>query len=61
MVSTRMITPVFSKVMEGALRYRDVVPDAMDSIEAPSQLMITRPIAGLASLSTIEAELEVVR
>jgi len=53
--------PVFSKVMEGALRYRDVVPDAMDSIEAPSQLMITRPIAGLASLSTIEAELEVVR
>ncbi len=39
--------PVFSKVMAGALRFRDVVPDAMDAIETPRELMITRPVAGL--------------
>jgi len=39
--------PVFSKVMEGALRFRDVPPDAIepeeDEVEEPIKLVITRP------------------
>ena len=38
--------PVFSKVVEGALRFRDVPPDAIRPVEAdaePMKLMITRP------------------
>ena len=38
--------PVFSKVVEGALRFRDVPPDAIQPVEAdaePMKLMITRP------------------
>ncbi len=38
--------PVFSKVVEGALRFRDVPPDAIQTIELeaePLKLMITRP------------------
>lgn len=34
--------PVFSKVMEGALRFRNVAPDALEEKPAP-KLMITRP------------------
>ena len=39
--------PVFSKVMEGALRYRDVVPDAIESPKQSLQLMIDRPSVGV--------------
>ena len=36
--------PVFSSVMTGALRYRDVAPDALEteSTEKPLELMISR-------------------
>ncbi|NND00171.1 MAG: hypothetical protein HKN85_08315, partial [Gammaproteobacteria bacterium] len=51
--------PVFSKVMNGALRFRDVAPDAVQAevggeIETdPTKLMITRPQAvNLASAIT---------
>lgn len=49
--------PVFSKVMEGALRFRDVSPDAIlpAAEEQPLQLMITRPQASNAMLSEQEA------
>ena len=39
--------PVFAKVMEGALRYRDVVPDALDVSTPPAQLVIDRPSVGV--------------
>ncbi|NND80841.1 MAG: penicillin-binding protein 2 [Gammaproteobacteria bacterium] len=39
----RVAAPVFSKVMEGALRFRDVAPDAIEPKPSPLQLMITRP------------------
>ena len=45
--------PVFSSVMDGALRFRDVAPDAIQ-IKAktpPLKLMITRPEAGVAGLT----------
>lgn len=35
--------PVFSSVMEGALRFRDVAPDAVQQKEPPIKLVITRP------------------
>ena len=35
--------PVFSSVMEGALRFRDVAPDAIKPPEEEVELMITRP------------------
>ncbi|MBT8116152.1 MAG: penicillin-binding protein 2, partial [Arenicella sp.] len=35
--------PVFSKVMAGALRFRDVPPDGLQPAEQPLKLMITRP------------------
>ncbi|MFT5610651.1 MAG: cell division protein FtsI (penicillin-binding protein 3), partial [Polaribacter sp.] len=35
--------PVFSDVMEGALRFRDVPPDAIQQVSDPLQLMISRP------------------
>jgi cell division protein FtsI (penicillin-binding protein 3) len=35
--------PVFSDVMEGALRFRDVPPDAIQQDSKPLQLMIGRP------------------
>ena len=35
--------PVFSKVMEGALRFKDVAPDAINEQEQPVELVITRP------------------
>ena len=35
--------PVFSSVMEGALRFRDVTPDAIDEPQEPIELMISRP------------------
>ncbi|MEM7358578.1 MAG: penicillin-binding protein 2 [Pseudomonadota bacterium] len=48
--------PVFSRVMEGALRFRDVSPDAIHAKadEKPLQLMITRPEAD-DLLSELEA------
>lgn len=40
--------PVFSAVMAGALRFRDVPPDALESEQkAPAKLMIARPTASL--------------
>jgi len=39
--------PVFSKVMEGALRYRDVIPDALEASVPPAKLMIDRPTVGV--------------
>lgn len=46
--------PVFSKVMEGALRFRDVAPDAIDgrSDDSEPKLMITRPLAQDGSRSS---------
>ena len=35
--------PVFSSVMEGALRFRDVAPDGIQQESDPLQLMISRP------------------
>jgi len=35
--------PVFSSVMSGALRFRNVAPDAVDVDESPAELIITRP------------------
>ena len=45
--------PVFAKVMEGALRYRDVVPDAIEAIESPAELIIDRSGAETASLPSV--------
>lgn len=35
--------PVFSSVMEGALRFRDVAPDAIEQTKEPLKLVIARP------------------
>jgi len=35
--------PVFSSVMSGALRFRDVAPDAVNEPKEPLELMISRP------------------
>jgi len=35
--------PVFSSVMGGALRFRDVAPDAIQEPEEPVELIISRP------------------
>ena len=49
--------PVFSSVMEGALRFRDVAPDGIQSKPDPLQLMITRPAeVGGIELSPSSAE-----
>ena len=40
--------PVFSSVMEGALRFRDVAPDAIKAPEPPLKLMIARPDSTVA-------------
>jgi len=40
--------PVFSNVMSGALRFRNVAPDAIEN-EEPLELMITRPALAQAS------------
>ncbi|MFT5571696.1 MAG: cell division protein FtsI (penicillin-binding protein 3) [Cryomorphaceae bacterium] len=41
--------PVFANVMSGALRFRDVVPDALQSPAAqdPAELIIARPVVAL--------------
>ncbi len=46
--------PVFSSVMEGALRFRDVAPDAIQAPEEPLKLMISRP--ELAQVSEGQAQ-----
>lgn len=43
--------PVFSSVMSGALRFRDVVPDAIEEEKENLKLMISRPAKDLASSS----------
>ena len=47
--------PVFSKVMEGALRFKDVAPDAINEQEQPVELVITRP--ELAKVSASDSSL----
>lgn len=39
--------PVFSSVMSGALRFRNVAPDAIDTPEKPLELIISRPSLAL--------------
>ena len=50
--------PVFSHVMQGALRFRNVSPDAVQSTahEAPQHLMITHPPASILSGQTERGE-----
>jgi len=42
--------PVFSSVMAGALRFRDVPPDALDEKNEELKLMISRPAKDVASI-----------
>ena len=45
--------PVFAKMMEGAIRYRDVVPDAIDAAKPPAELMIDRSGSATASHQSV--------
>jgi cell division protein FtsI (penicillin-binding protein 3) len=52
--------PVFSEVMEGALRFRDVTPDAIQPDSDPLKLMITRPkqVGGIESQYSSAAQVQ---